>query len=357
MTGGGRRRRALLCGLIAAPALLPRAASGQQPPPPPARGAPPQEQSPTTGNTAARANASAVGVIAGGLDGTYAHIAADLAAVLDDGDNLRILPILGKGSLQNLADLLHLRNVDVAVVQSDVLAAAAARRLFPGLERQVRYVAKLYEEEVHVYARPGIGRLADLAGQPVAMDHRASGTAMTMGLLFERLGVSVQPVHVPTVDGAERLRRGEVAALCRVVGKPARFIGPAPEGVRLLPVPLTYALMETYAPAEFTHADYPALVPPGEAVETVAVGAVLAVYNHQYAERRDRLLRFQRALAANFPLFLRPPRHPKWREVNLSAQVPGWTRFGAGAEPPPPGGTPPPPPPRRGPTRPPSRQG
>lgn len=317
------RRRALLRGLLAAPALL-RVASAQ---PSGAQG------TPTTGNTVLRANANSVGVIAGGLDGTYAQIAADLAAVLDDGENLRILPILGKGSMQNLADLLYLRNVDVAIVQSDVLAAAAAQRIFPGLDRQVQYIAKLYEEEVHVYARPDIQGMGDLAGQPVAMDNRGSGTAMTMNLLFGRLGIPVTPVYVPTVDGTERLRRGEVAALCRVNGRPARFIGPPPEGVRLLSVPLTEALLETYTPAQFTHADYPLFVPQGEIVETLAVGAVLAVYNHQTPERRNRLTRFQQALAAKFEQFLRPPRHPKWREVNLAAQVPGWTRFGASPSP------------------------
>jgi uncharacterized protein len=218
-------------------------------------------------------------------------------------------------------------------VQSDVLAAAAAQRLLPGLERQVQYVAKLYEEEIHVYAKPGIRNLADLAGQPVAMDHRSSGTAMTMNLLFGRLGIQVAPVHVPTVDGAERLRRGEIAALCRVIGKPARFIGPPPEGARLLPLPLTDALLDTYEPAEFTPQDYPAFVPDGETVETLAVGAVLAVYSHKPGERRDRLVRFQRALEAKFSEFLRPPRHPKWKEVNLSTQVPGWTRFNAPAPP------------------------
>jgi TRAP transporter TAXI family solute receptor len=330
-------RRALLGCLLAAPAVLRAASAQQQQPPRPgaAAQAAPAGAPPTTGNTVSRANASAVGVIAGGLDGTYTRIAADLAAVLDDGENLRILPILGKGSMQNLADLLYLRNVDVAIVQSDVLAAAQAQRLFPGLERQVQYVAKLYEEEVHVYAKAGITEIADLAGQPVAMDNRGSGTAMTMGLLFQRLGIAVQPVHEPTVDAAEKLRRGEIAALCRVTGKPARFTGPLPEGARLLSIPLTDALLETYSPAEFTAADYPSLVPPGDPVETLAVGAVLAVYNHRTAERRDRVVRFQQALAAKFDQFLRPPRHPKWREVNLSAQIPGWTRFGAAAGAPP----------------------
>ena len=33
------------------------------------------------------------------------------------------------------------------------------------------------------------------------------------------------------------------------------------------------------------------------------------------------------AFAERFARFLQPPRHPKWRDVNLAAQVPGWTRF------------------------------
>src|SRR5690242_6308115 len=42
----------------------------------------------------ARANAGTVGVVSGGVDGTYVRIAADLAAVLDNGDTLRVLPVI-----------------------------------------------------------------------------------------------------------------------------------------------------------------------------------------------------------------------------------------------------------------------
>jgi uncharacterized protein len=97
----------------------------------------------------ARANAHTVGIISGGLDGTYTRFAADIAAVLDGVDDLRILPVLGKGSLQNLADLLYMRGVDVAIVQSDVLAAAAQQRVFPMIEQQVRYITKLYTRLIH----------------------------------------------------------------------------------------------------------------------------------------------------------------------------------------------------------------
>lgn len=277
----------------------------------------------------AAANANVLGVISGGLDGTYTRFAADIAAVIDGVDGLRILPIIGKGSLQNLSDLLYLRGVDLAIVQSDVLAAAAQQRTFPGLEQQVQYLAKLYNEEVHVFAAPGIARLSDLAGKLVAMDNRGSGTAMTATLLFSRLGIAVRPVYDATVDATEKLRRGDIAAMVRVTGKPARFTTPLPEGARLLPIPLGEELLETYLPGSFGPEDYPGLVPAGETVETVAVGAVLAAYNHQLPERRDRVVRFSRALSLKFDSFLRPPRHPKWREVNLAAGIPGWTRFGS----------------------------
>ncbi len=284
----------------------------------------------------AKANAGVIGIISGGLDGTYTRFAADIAAVLDGVDDLRILPILGKGSLQNLSDLLYLRGVDTAIVQSDVLAAIAQQNMFPGAQQQIQYIAKLYNEEVHVFARPDVQQLSDLGGKLVSMDNRGSGTAMTSVLLFSRLGIPIQPVFDATVDATEKLRRGDIAAMVRVTGKPARFTTPLPEGIHLLPVPLSEALVQTYLPSQFTSDDYPALVPVGQTVETVAIGSVLAAYNHTNPERRERLVRFAKALSLKFESFLRPPRHPKWHDVNLSASVPGWAKFGGQPAQPPP---------------------
>src|SRR5438477_2165847 len=57
------------------------------------------------GDLKARTNRGTIGIISGGVDGTYIRIAADLANVLEEPDSLRILPVIGKGSVQNLADL------------------------------------------------------------------------------------------------------------------------------------------------------------------------------------------------------------------------------------------------------------
>jgi TRAP transporter TAXI family solute receptor len=316
-------RRALLLGATAsllAPAAL-------------AQGTPPSISALT-----ARANAGTVGIISGGVDGTYVRFAADLANVLDDGE-LRVLAIIGKGSLQNISDILLLRGIDIGIVQGDALAFARRNRLLPGVETQIQYIAKLYDEEIHLLAREDIGSIADLAGKVVNVDGRGSGTAMTSSLLFGMMGVPVQVANDPQDVALTKLRAGEISAMVFVAGKPARlFAGIEPgSGLKFLPIAATPTLLETYLPSTLTNADYPGLIPDGPGVDTIAVGAVMAVYAWPRGhERHRKVARFIEALNAKFPEFLRPPRHPKWREVNLSAQVPGWTRFDADTAPRPP---------------------
>ena len=280
----------------------------------------------------ARANAGTVGIISGGVDGTYIRIAADLSAVLDDGDSLRVLAIVGKGSLRNIADILLLRGIDIGIVQSDALAFARRQHMLPGVSTQIQYIAKLYDEEIHILAREGITSVQDLAGQKVNVDVPGSGTAMTASLVFDMLGIPVVTTDEVQDVALTRLRRGEIAAMAFVAGKPARLFAsvPADSGLHFLPIPATSELIETYLPSSLTSADYPTLIPPDTSVETIAVGAVMAVYAWQPGtERHRKVSRFVEALHAQFSEFQRPPRHPKWREVNLAAEVPGWVRFEA----------------------------
>ncbi|HSU04413.1 MAG TPA: TAXI family TRAP transporter solute-binding subunit [Acetobacteraceae bacterium] len=291
----------------------------------PASAAVPPSESPT-----ARANAGTVGVISGGVDGTYIRIAADLASVLDDGDQLRVLPVIGKGSLQNISDILYLKGIDIGIVQADALAYAKRQQLYPGFERSIQYIAKLYDEEVHILARKDVSRLEDLAGQKVNVDVRGSGTAMTASVLFDSLGIAPELTNDDQGTALEKLKRGEITAVIYVTGKPARlFAGIGGDtGLHFLPIPMTKPLLDNYLPAEFSHTDYPMLVPDGENVETAAVGSVMAVFGWQPGtERYNKVARFVNAFFGKFQQFLQPPHHPKWKDVNLAAQVPGWTRF------------------------------
>jgi hypothetical protein len=92
-----------------------------------------------------------------------------------------------------------------------------------------------------------------------------------------------------------------------------------------LPYPATPVLS---LPTVLRHEDYPALIPAGERVDTVAVGTVLISYNWPEKNSRYRLLgTFVDAFFSRFSEFQATSRHPKWQEVNLAAAIPGWKRF------------------------------
>jgi TRAP transporter TAXI family solute receptor len=283
-----------------------------------------------TASGAERMNAGTVGIVSGGVAGTYIRIAADLSSVLDDGDNLRVLAMIGKGSVQNIADVLYLKGVDIGIVQSDVLTYIRRENLFPGVERRINFITKLYNEEFHLLARSDISQVSDLAGKKVNFDNRGSGTFITSTVVFDSLGIAVEPTFYDQSLALERLKAGEIAAMVYVAGKPASLFRDitGAENLRLLPVPATPKLLENYLPSQFTAADYPRLLQPGQDIETIAVGAVMAVFNWEPNNPRyQKVARFIDAFFSRFEEFQRPPRHPKWQEVSFTAQVPGWKRF------------------------------
>lgn len=274
-------------------------------------------------------NAGIVGVISGGVTGTYIKIAADLADALDRGYALRVLPIIGKGSVRNIEDLLLLRGIDIAIVQSDVLDFYKRAEIMPGIEDKIRYLTKLYDEEVHLLARADIGSVDDLRGQRVNFGTEGSGTFMTAGIVFDELGVDVEVTTYPEPEALERLRQGDLAALVFVGGQPLRLVAEAtPEdGLRLLPIPAE-EVEGAYLPAALTASSYPELVPAGSSVPTIAVGAVMAGYNWPEGHPRYRKVQaFVEAFFTAFDKLKQPPYHPKWQQVDLAAEVPGWRRM------------------------------
>src|SRR5213082_3379722 len=97
-----------------------------------------------------------------GAAGISVRIAEDLANLVDDGATRRVVPVVGKSSLQNLTDLKYLRGIDMAIVQSDVLEYAKEQRVVPGIEVSLTYITRLYNEEFHLLARSEISKFSDL---------------------------------------------------------------------------------------------------------------------------------------------------------------------------------------------------
>jgi TRAP transporter TAXI family solute receptor len=275
-----------------------------------------------------RANTGTLGVISGGADGTYIRIAADLANVLD-GEDLRVLPMIGRGSLQNLRDIMFLRGVDIGIVQMDAREQLKAEKLQDSAVRRLRFITRLYNEEVHIIASRQITDIRQLDGQKVNIDKAGSGTNLTSRLIFEKLGIKPEVMTFDQASSYAKLKSGEIQAAVYVAGRPVRAIAEFQTDGRfhLLPIPFEGEIAESYFPARFASADYPQLVDAAKPVETLAVGSLLAVFNWpENSDRYNRVKRFVDAFFSRFDEFLQPGRHPKWKEVNLAADVPGWER-------------------------------
>jgi TRAP transporter TAXI family solute receptor len=296
----------------------------------------PMPNKPELGSAGERLNANTIAIVSGNLNATYLSIAYDLSAVLDDGDEFRVLPVVGKGGGQNIKDVRFLKGVDLGITQSVILNGFRKSNEIGSIDDKIVYLAKLFNEEMHLIVRAdsGIASIDQLAGRKVNFSDIGSGTQLSSRDIFEKLGIKVQEVNVGQADAFEQLKSGQIAATILIAGKPAASmarLGTA-EGYRILPVPFRKPLQADYLPATLQAADYPKLIEKDQTVESVAVSAVLFAYN--WPKGTDRYRRIQKFVDVFFPKlaeFQKAPRHPKWKEANLAATLPGWTRF-AGAE-------------------------
>jgi uncharacterized protein len=243
-----------------------------------------------------RVNANTIAIISGNPNGTYLAIAYDLSAVLNDGDNFRVLPVVGEGGAQNIKDMRLLKGVDLGITQVNLLGYYKRNNVIGSIDDKIVYIAKLFNEEMHLIVRAdgGITSIEQLAGRRVNFSDVGSGTQLATRDIFARLGINAEEVNMGQADAFEKLKSGEIAASVLIAGKPAASIGKlkAAEGFRILPMPYPKPLQDDYLPVKLTFVEnfFP------------------------------RLAEFQK-----------PPRHPKWHETNLATVLPGWKRF-EGAE-------------------------
>ena len=281
-----------------------------------------------TGNKA-DANAWTLGLAGGLLEGSFIKYASDIAKVLDDGDRLRIVPMVTYGAVGNVNDLLYLKGVEIAITQSDVLEYFKTELNTPNLDKRIQYIAPLFNAEVHVCAKPEFKTLQHLKGRKVAFNTRGSAANLSGQIVFRRLNVPVEPVFINNAVALEQMKTGDLAAVVHVVAKPndifATIKGEPP--CRFLPVEYSDAFSDFYIPTTLTSEDYPAMLPRGGSVATIAVPAVLAVFNWpKGGEHYRKVARFTESFFAKFEQLQKPPFQPKWKEINLAGTVPGWTR-------------------------------
>ncbi len=277
-----------------------------------------------------RLNDNMVTIMAGSAQATDLAIVQDIAAALDDGEALRVVPMVGKGPAQSLKDVMFMRGVDMGITHTNVLKHfARTGELGSGISNKVTYVAKLFNEEMHVLARAETRDLGALEGKTVNTGMEGSGAEITARLVFEALGITVREAHLNEADALAKLKSGDIDAMVVVAGKPTPILSQLDrgDGLKLLGVPYIKGLEADYYPAVLGHDDYPALIEDGARVDTISVCAVLVSFNWKRNSTRYRKIgRFINRFFSNFDAFLVPPRHPKWQQVNFAATLEGWKR-------------------------------
>ena len=270
--------------------------------------------------------------MSGNINAAWLTLAYDLSAVLDDGNNFRVLPVIGKGGAQNVRDVRYLKGIDLGITVTSVLGKFRRSGELGDVADKIDYITKLSDDDMHVMVRAdsSITSLDQLNGKKVNFSDMGSATEVSAGDVFDRLGIKPVEVNMGQADAYEKMKTGEIAATIQFGAKPAPAIAKlhSSDGIRLLPVPYDRKLQQDYLPATLTSKDYPGIIADGQSVDTIAYGAVMICYNWpKGTDRYQRIANFVDHFFSHFSEFQKPPRHPTWREVNLAADLPGWKRF------------------------------
>jgi TRAP-type uncharacterized transport system substrate-binding protein len=293
-------------------------------------GSQPSPASPAENQIRERLNAWTIGLAGGLLEGAPIHFATDIARVVSDGGQVQVLPIVTRGPTENINDLLYLKGVDAAIINSDSLEEYKSQ--VPQILQRIAYILSLFPSELHIFVRPEIKSLADLTGKKVNFNTKGTAAAYSGPLMFSRLGLDVNQMFIPHPVALEQLKRGEMAAVVFVTSKPVdAFVKRKwDEGFKFLPVEFSEKFADYYVPATLEATDYPSLVAKDSRIATIAVPTLLASYNWRPdLPRYKRVAKFVDELFSNVDKLRAPGFDPKWKEVSLATKAPGLERFQA----------------------------
>jgi uncharacterized protein len=282
-----------------------------------------------------RVNENVMFLMGGQPGATFNQLANDIALVVG-GDDLRVLSVEGGAAVENVQDVLFLRNIDLALTTAEAMNyLKTSGKLGPNLAQQITYIAPLFPNPLQILARSGAKDIRDLNGKKVNFNNKGSATAQFVPAIFKTLGIQVQEFYLPQGDALDKLRRGEIdATICSCPAPVPAFATVKPEwGLRFVTVPDEGPLKANYLPGAIGNEDYPALIGKDESINTIAASTVLISYNWpKDTARYQRTAKFVEAFFSRTSEFQKPPRSPLWKNANIAANIPGWTRFAAAEE-------------------------
>jgi TRAP-type uncharacterized transport system substrate-binding protein len=278
-----------------------------------------------------------LGIVTGEPGSTEFELANDLAVLFSQnqetgarGERIRLLPVVGHGGVQAVRDLLRLSGIDLAMVSVAMLDYLRETKELGRLDDKFVYLWRMPEMEMHVLARSEIARIEDLNGKQVNFGPSDSDTALVTRRLFAALGIKAIEANLVHAEALEAMRRGTMAAMVMVTGKPAPAFRHLERTTGFKFLPTKWPGIQERVGAVLTEADYPNLIEPGRPVATVSFANVLVARNRPASSARERLLAFfTETVLSRTEDLNRPGRHSKWREFDVREEIPNWKRHAA----------------------------
>ncbi len=268
-------------------------------------------------------NQSTVGLLAS--QPSLSEDVLEMANAMDHTDGLRVLPIIGRGSLQSINDLLFLRGVDVALLSSDSLTYVKQNNLYKDETGKLAYLAKLANLNVIILARKEIGVIEDLPGMRIATGPANSDEFVAAELVFGALGTNYERVPTTGKNSLAALLDGRIDAAVFTGSDSYAVLNSVKtsSGLHILSLSLPESLAEVYSPAILSHEDFPNFIAEGTAIETIASALILAVFDWpDRTERFYKLRKFNKALLSTYLAS-----RNEEQSTNFSAAVPGWKQY------------------------------
>ncbi len=243
--------------------------------------------------------------------------ARTLSKALDHEASLRILPVLGTGSIQALQDLTQFPNLDAALVTSDSLAYVKAQNLLGTEQQSFSFISAVKPLPVLLITKRNIANITALAGKRIATGPADSAGFATGELLLGAMEVPFMRVPLSQEAAIDALATGKADAAL-VLGTPQNINRLQQADYHFLPIVLPPELTAIYSKATLTSRDAPSLLADNKKIETVATELILAVNDASASpEQQNRLKQFEAQVFKQ---------DEKATHLSVRTEVQGWAR-------------------------------
>jgi len=219
-------------------------------------------------------------IASGAKDANYYVLAKSMNNIARKSKNQKIIPIITKGSVENIKKLLS-KKVDLAIVQNNIaFFAKNAHQPFVKYNENLRLVLPLFKEPIFIITnQKGINSLSQLRHKKIAIGDRESGLSESAKVILNVMSLldTIQVYQIPESLAITKLQKKSLDAIFVNNLTPYLKDQINQEKLFIVPIPKSfiYKLKKTFPYFE-THKF---ILLNKESISTVAVRSILITRN------------------------------------------------------------------------------